>query len=134
MIPGKTDPGDEPPRHGGMPQAGDEDFRRLAAGAAGVVALTAIALAAAALLLHRFEAEGSPRMPSPSTLSRGAGSSEPRLEVSSGSELTRLRAIEDEVLETYSWNKGTDLFTIPIERAMELIAVEGLPSRDGAPR
>lgn len=53
---------------------------------------------------------------------------EPRLEVSSHRDLTALRASEEIQLNGYYWldqQQGT--VTMPIERAMELIAQKGIP-------
>ena len=53
---------------------------------------------------------------------------EPRLEVAPRKDLAALRALEDEQLNGYHWaDKQAGTVTIPIERAMELIAQRGIP-------
>jgi hypothetical protein len=55
---------------------------------------------------------------------------EPRLQKAPVLDLREFRAGEDAVLHTYGWvdpEKG--VVRIPVERAMEIVAKEGLPSR-----
>src|SRR5207247_11156213 len=53
-----------------------------------------------------------------------------RLQVAPAVELERYRREQKELLETYGWvSKKEGIVRIPIARAMELIAKEGLPSR-----
>src|SRR5690349_283198 len=57
---------------------------------------------------------------------------EPRLQKAPVMDLKSFRAGEDSVLNSYAWidpEKG--VVRIPVARAMELIAKEGLPSRQG---
>ncbi|MGE0822181.1 MAG: hypothetical protein AB7G75_01540 [Candidatus Binatia bacterium] len=57
----------------------------------------------------------------------------PRLQVSSGDDLLKLRAQETEVLHSYAWvDQNAGIVRIPIERAMTLLAEKGLPSRETA--
>lgn len=52
----------------------------------------------------------------------------PELEVSPGVELGRLRAAEESDLNSYGWiDRNADVVHIPIERAMRLLLVRGLP-------
>jgi hypothetical protein len=45
-------------------------------------------------------------------------------------DLTSVRQEEEQVLDSYGWiDKGRGLIRIPIARAIELVAKEGLPSR-----
>ena len=58
---------------------------------------------------------------------------EPRLEEDERMELQDLRAPKDEQLATYGWvDENRGVVHIPIERAMELIARRGLPTRPQA--
>jgi len=55
---------------------------------------------------------------------------EPRLQKDPTMDLKELRAGEDAILHSYGWidpDKG--IVRIPVERAMDLVAKEGLPSR-----
>jgi hypothetical protein len=58
---------------------------------------------------------------------------EPRLEPIIGKTLADVRQREREKLTTYGWvDKSAQVVRIPIERAIELTAQAGLPSRAGA--
>jgi len=61
---------------------------------------------------------------------------EPRLQSTPALDLARFRAREEERLSTYGWvDRAAGVVRLPIERAMELVAEEGLPVRKGgAPR
>lgn len=55
---------------------------------------------------------------------------EPRLQAVPGQELQDLRAREEAQLERYQWiDRAAGRVRIPIERAMDLLAERGLPSR-----
>src|SRR5262245_37301061 len=55
---------------------------------------------------------------------------EPHLTVNAPEELRRLRASENATLHSYAWvDKDNGVVRIPIERAMEVLAKKGLPSR-----
>jgi len=55
---------------------------------------------------------------------------EPRLQETPALDLERLREREDETLSTYGWvDRQAGVVRIPIERAMEIVAREGLPKR-----
>jgi hypothetical protein len=55
---------------------------------------------------------------------------EPRLQVSPRDDLAAMRTAEDKELYNYGWvDKEKKVARIPIDRAMELIAERGLPSR-----
>jgi hypothetical protein len=55
---------------------------------------------------------------------------QPRLLSSEGEELRRVRAAEEQILNSYGWvDTGKGVVRIPIQRAMELVAQRGLPSR-----
>jgi hypothetical protein len=54
----------------------------------------------------------------------------PRLRVSPRADLAEMRAAEDRELQTYGWlDREKNVVRIPIDRAMELIAERGLPTR-----
>lgn len=54
----------------------------------------------------------------------------PLLQETPALDLERFRAREDETLSTYGWvDRPNGVVRIPIERAMEIVAREGLPKR-----
>ncbi len=56
----------------------------------------------------------------------------PKLQVSPTADLQSFRTREDVELQTYGWLDSTSgVVRIPIERAMEMVLQEGLPSRTG---
>jgi len=58
----------------------------------------------------------------------------PQLEVSEPGDLARDRAAEDKLLTTYGWaDKPSGTVRIPIERAIDMVAEQGLPARPQAP-
>jgi len=58
----------------------------------------------------------------------------PQLEETPALDLARERAAEEELLHTYGWiDKQAGVVRLPIERAIELMAQRGLPSRAAAP-
>jgi hypothetical protein len=59
---------------------------------------------------------------------------EPRLQASSARDLLEMRAAEERELTTYGWiDEAAGVVRIPIERAMDLVAMEGLPAAAGRP-
>jgi hypothetical protein len=55
---------------------------------------------------------------------------EPRLEAEPGQQLQRLRSEEEKLLNSYGWvDQNAGIVHIPIDRAMDLLAQRGLPSR-----
>lgn len=60
---------------------------------------------------------------------------EPRLQATPGLDLARMRERERARLSTYGWvDRQAGVVHIPIERAMEIVAREGLPVRDASGR
>jgi len=54
----------------------------------------------------------------------------PRLQTAPYDDLTRMRATEEEKLNSYGWvDRRSGTVRIPIERAIELTAERGLPAR-----
>jgi hypothetical protein len=57
---------------------------------------------------------------------------EPRLQAYPAADLERLRTREEKELNSYEWvDEATGVMRIPIDRAMEIVAENGLPSRSG---
>lgn len=101
------------------------------------VALTAIvALACAFLvwLLGFFEVRAKRHDPVLSPLVEDEIPPDPQLEVQPKRNLDELRAVEDRFLHRYRWiDKEQGVVQIPVERAMELVADEGLPAPESSP-
>lgn len=57
---------------------------------------------------------------------------EPRLQVSPPAELAGMQAENERILGTYGWvDRPNQVVRIPVERAMELVLQEGLPTAGG---
>jgi hypothetical protein len=57
---------------------------------------------------------------------------EPHLQIAPHKDLRKLRESEEAILHSYGWvNRDTGLVRIPIDRAIELLAERGLPTRSG---
>ena len=55
---------------------------------------------------------------------------EPRLEETPAADLKEMRDAEDKLLKTYRWvDQDSGIVGLPIDRAMDLVAQRGLPSR-----
>jgi hypothetical protein len=55
---------------------------------------------------------------------------EPRLQADPAQELIQLRAVEQEGLTGYAWvDQEQNLVSIPIEKAIDILAERGLPTR-----
>ncbi len=99
--------------------------------AAGVAALVIVALTGVAIMWRVFaysttyegELAGSPLAPmrtKPPT---------PRLQTTPAADLQEVRQQEEHWLTTYGWiDKPKGIVRIPIDRAMDIIAVKGLPA------
>jgi hypothetical protein len=69
----------------------------------------------------------SPPAP-PLVRERSSAPAAPRLQVSPRADLKDLRAYEDSQLHQYGWaDRKKEIVTIPIERAMQLVAARGIP-------
>ncbi len=54
----------------------------------------------------------------------------PRLQVDANKDLRQMRAGEEAALNSYAWvDKDAGIVRIPIQRAMEILAKQGLPAR-----
>ena len=59
---------------------------------------------------------------------------EPRLQAAPIQDLEDMRAAENELLEGYGWvDQGRGVARLPVSRAMDLVAAQGLPSRTPPP-
>ena len=112
---------------------GDVNFKALSKFAIGLV-ITAIFSAGLVLgifqyMLHREGGVPASRIESPAQDARQLPP-EPRLEETPMTDLQEMRAAEDKVLHNYAWlDQANGIVRIPIDRAMDLIAERGLPTR-----
>jgi len=98
------------------------------------IALTAVIVAAtvvASLLIHFKAAEFSRQeTPPPRLAQEREAIPGPRLQVGANKDLRQMRGGEDAVLNSYGWvDKDSNIVRIPIQRAMEILAKQGLPAR-----
>jgi hypothetical protein len=78
--------------------------------------------------LHREEKKG-PMLPSRVT-SNAIQPPEPRLQATPVLDLQAMRAAEDQLLDNYRWvDPDRGIVSIPIDRAIDIIAQRGLPAR-----
>ncbi len=82
-------------------------------------------------LMHYYYGVEEASQPRPSPLAfNQPPMPEPRLIVTPGEEMMRLRKDEDSILQSYAWiDKQQGVARIPIERAIEILAQKGLPAR-----
>lgn len=94
--------------------------------------ISGICIFVAMIGLYRFfkHEQPSPEPPSRIAFHPQNSAPEPRLQTVPKADLERLRASDDRQLNSYGWiDKQRGIINIPIERAMELIAERGLPTR-----
>lgn len=101
------------------------------------VALTALVVLACALviwLFDTFEGRAERQDPVLSPLAESQAPPDPRLQTQPRRNLEELRAAEERSLARYRWiDKEQGIVQIPVERAMELVAEEGLPAPESSP-
>lgn len=100
-----------------------------------IFALSLIAIIIVVLFLVRWAFQVFPKpvaeITAPYTVQTGGAAEvppEPRLQVNAPEDLRKMRAQEDEVLNSYGWvDKQKGIIRIPIDRAVDLLAQKGLP-------
>ncbi|MCS6804460.1 MAG: hypothetical protein RMM98_03035 [Acidobacteriota bacterium] len=109
----------------------DVQIRPLVIFGIGLAVLTVIALLAMWLTFDRLQArEASKALPPSPLAGERPPTPEPRLQVTPEADLERWLAAEREKLNSYGWvNREAGIVRIPIDRAIELIAERGLPTR-----
>jgi hypothetical protein len=121
----------EPSANSGY-ETSDVDPGTLLAWVALLVAVITVSVVAAWVFFNVLAERAARRDPKVSPLA-GAESQlppEPRLLVKEHDALVSARKEEEELLDTYGWvDKERGIVRIPIARAMELVAKEGLQSR-----
>jgi len=84
-------------------------------------------------LFDRFASRETRRSPQPEPMAASDPRKEPpepRLQPSPVMDLQQFRASEEVILKSYGWiDPEKRIVRIPVDRAMELVAKEGLPSR-----
>lgn len=118
-----------------VPERGHEtrdiSVRVVAWSAFGLTVSTAVIYFAIAGLFKAFEqSHPSPDAPSRTSLHPQMLAPAPRLQTNDAADLAKFRAAEEAQLHSYGWvDKSAGIVRIPIERAMDLIAERGLPTR-----
>ena len=115
----------------------DVDARRLVLWVVGLVVVLAISTGVSVLLFHALARRAERLDPKFSPLAPLANPPppEPRLLQNEPDDLATVRAEEDRLLHGYDWvDKDKGIVRIPIERAMDLVSKEGLPSRSSSSR
>ena len=109
----------------------DISVRLVASSAAGLALIMAIIFLVADRFYKRLETDlPSPDAPSRIELHPRMLAPAPQLQTDPTIDLARLRTANDAKLESYGWvDKSARIVRIPIERAMDLIAQRGLPTR-----
>jgi hypothetical protein len=93
------------------------------------IAVLCVVAALAMLLLFRF-LQARPEPAVPELAEHREIPPAPRLQVKPTTDLDRMRAAENRVLESYGWiDQPSGAVRIPIERAIALLAERGLPTR-----
>jgi len=124
----------EPSRDAGY-ETSDASARTLLAWGAGLVAVLITAAVTTGLFFNALAAYAKRTDPkvSPLAATESSARPEPRLLEKEAEDLAAVRKEENQVLQTYDWvDRERGVVRIPIERALELVAKEGLPSRPGS--
>ena len=114
----------------------DLDLRGIVAFGIGLALVMSVVLAIVWGLLSLFRAERAALDPPPSPLAeanRPRLPPEPRLQSAPREDMGRMRAAEEAVLESYGWvDRQGGIGRIPVERAIEILAHDGLPAVEPA--
>jgi hypothetical protein len=110
-------------------------LRPIVAFGLGLMVITGLVLVLMGWLFNAFTTRQARREVPPSPLASAQQlPPEPRLQVTPAQALQQLRAAEDAILHSYGWvDQPAGIVRIPIERAMELLAERGLPTRSEEP-
>jgi len=103
------------------------------------IALVLLCIAALFILFGLFryfqarEAREQPPLPEGANVDARRLPPKPRLQVAPILDLKQMRAAEDQILGSYGWvDRQRGIVRIPIDRAIDLLAQRGLPSRPQA--
>lgn len=110
-------------------------FRQLVWMGVGLVVVTFLSGVIVFFLLRGFlQAERDAAGPPPPMVAPPVEVPGPRLLARPEQELARVRQLEAEQIDSYGWiDAQQGIARIPIERAIDLVAAKGLPSRPSAP-
>ncbi len=112
----------------------DINFRAILLGGAILVALMVMAVVGSRFFGDFLDAERKEAVRGPEPLpGTPQVRPEPHLQRAAAEDLARLRREEEAVLKTFHLDKQTGVIRIPVERAMEILAREGLPARTEPP-
>jgi len=110
----------------------DVNPKTLLAWVAGLAAMIILSIVAAWVIfdvLAGYAQRADPKI-SPLAATEKGPPPDPKLIPDEPHDLSAVREQEEHVLDSYGWiDKGRGLIRIPIARAMELVAKEGLPGR-----
>jgi len=113
-------------------EVSDAHVKSISGYAIGLVIVCGVSLFLMALLLNYFRAEKKSAEPpmSPLAAQREAMPPEPRLQIQPEADWNKYKAIEDSLSQTYGWiSREAGVVRLPVDRALELVAQRGLPSR-----
>jgi hypothetical protein len=101
----------------------------------GILVATALAVLITSLIIYYKATQYTKgEVPLPRLAKEREINPQPRLEVDAPSQLREMRAGEDARLSSYGWvDKDAGIVRIPIDRAMEILASQGLPARKTEP-
>jgi hypothetical protein len=119
----------EPPRRDH--ERSDVDVRAIALFGAGLIVLGVLIHFSLGAMLNVYTERQASHVGSTRPLSDTLGrTSQPALQVSPEEELAKLRSAEESVLTSYGWvDRKAGIVRIPIARAIDLLARNGLPVR-----
>lgn len=122
------------PPHGGH-EASDVNVRSVSRFTIGLTLVTIFVLGLMWLVMDFFLGREAARSPKPAPMIAAdplKEPPEPRLQTKPALDLQKVREDEEALLHQYGWvDSDKGIVRIPVERAMELVAKEGLPVRPG---
>jgi hypothetical protein len=111
-------------------ETSDLDARAVAWCGAGLAVMIAVIFFALRALFGYFNS----RHPAGAAAGRNSAPPEPRLQVDPAGDLARFRERENAVINSYGWvDRTAGVVRIPIGRAMDIMALRGLPAPQPGP-
>lgn len=97
----------------------------------GLAVVLVIAVVVSSLLIqHKTVQHARQDTPIPQLAREREATPGTRLQVDAQNEMRQMRAIEDALLSSYGWvDKDAGIVSMPVDRAMEILAKKGLPAR-----
>jgi hypothetical protein len=116
----------EAPRH--AHEESDVNIRGIVIFTAALAATVALIIVVTTVILNGLQARRPKEVRMPASVEPIQAPPEPRLQTTPSEDLATMRAREDEILDHYGWIDRSDgVVRIPIERAIDIVAREGLP-------